>query len=95
MIITLPLLVLYPIAIQYKRGGVWKSLLPLYVLAGLYDVFANYTEWSFLFGLPKKKDYTVSKRIKSMIESPDVPSRTEFAKGIQAYLDFFEPDGKH
>jgi hypothetical protein len=95
MIISALLLVLYPIAIQVKRGGLWYVLFPLTKIAFWLDVLANYTEWAFVFGWPKKGDYTISKRLRWMAEYAPHESQRQFAKMVQVYLDAMEHDGKH
>ena len=94
MILSAALLMLYPVAIQVKRGGAWRLLAPLTALAFVLDVVANYTEWAFCFGWPRESDYTISKRLRTMQATAD-PARAEFAHAVQVYLDAFEPDGKH
>lgn len=93
MIASLLLVLFYPVAIQYKRGGAWYLLLPLVVLVLLLDVVANYTEWAIVFGFPKNA-HTVSQRLKQMLND-EVISRRVFAYNVQAFLDACEPDGKH
>lgn len=84
----------YPTAIQVKRGGIWYCLLPLTLIVWALDVVANYTEWALIFGWPKKGDYTITARIKSM-HTDEFESRRNLAKAIQVYLDACEPDGEH
>lgn len=86
----------YPVAIQFKRGGFWLILAPLALAVWLIDVLANYIELPLVFGWPKRSDYTITARIKTMQSDPEeLPSRRELARLIQVYLDACEPDGKH
>lgn len=85
----------YPIVIQYKRGGLWWFLAIPGIFIWLLDVIANYTEWVLVFGWPKKKDITITNRLKSMAIEDVFESRRLFAKGILTVLDACEPDGKH
>lgn len=96
MILTAPLFIVYPYLIKFKRKK-WFYL-PLAVLAAfatVYDIILNYTEWWFLFGKPPKGAYTISKRLKWMIDNDPIPSRREFARLCYVYLDANEDDGKH
>jgi hypothetical protein len=94
VILTVFTAITYPVVIQYKRGGLWQVLAPFAAAVLLVDVLASYTEWSLIFGPPKKGDHTITQRIKTM-HSEESPSRREFARLVQVYLDACEPDGKH
>lgn len=95
MILSAICLVLYPIAIQYKRGGWYRLLTPLTLAVAALDILANYTEWWFAFGKPPEKAVTISKRIRWMIDNAPHESQREFARMVQVFLDAFEQDGRH
>lgn len=95
MIVTAATAILYPFAIQYKRGGLWMLLTPLTLVTAVLDVIANYTEIAFVFGKPVEKDYTITRRFRRMEESDPLPSRREFAKLVNTFLHACEFDGRH
>ena len=94
MILTAFTAVAFPVAIQYKQGGLYWLLAPLGLLVWVVDVVANYTELALIFGWPVAGDYTISARIRRMRTSSH-DSRRELAALLQTYLDACEPDGKH
>jgi len=94
MILTAFTAVAYPVAIQYKRRGLFWLLAPLGLLVWLIDVLANYTELAIVFGWPEDGDHTISARVRRMRTSP-LESRRALAELLQVYLDACEPDGKH
>ena len=64
---TILLILLYPIAIQYERGGWWRVMAPVTLLALAIDVIANYTELALLtWDFPMKGEYTFSTRCKRL-----------------------------
>jgi hypothetical protein len=66
--VSLFLMILYPIAIQGLRGGLWRVLLPLTVVAWVVDVVANYTELALLtWDFPRKGEHTFSTRCERLI----------------------------
>lgn len=94
MILTTITALAYPLAIQYKRGGLWRVLAPFGLLVWLIDVLANYTEMALVFDWPHKGDHTITARVRRMRTSP-LKSRRELAALLQVYLDACEPDGVH
>ena len=51
------LFLLYPIAVQFERGGWWLLLAPITLLTLLLDVVCNYTELALLtWDLPQKRE---------------------------------------
>lgn len=90
---SLLLALLYPIAIQYERGGWWRILLPVTLLALAIDVLANWTELAIVFGLPRRGEWTFSKRLRRLSLLPGW--RSTAARWCIAYTDFFDPDGYH
>jgi hypothetical protein len=96
MIFSLPLLAVYPYVIKFKRKTWYSPVLAIFAgLATLYDILLNYTEWWFIFGKPQKGQYTISKRLKWMMENDPLPARREFARIVFVYLDAGEDDGEH
>lgn len=91
---SLLLLILYPIAIQFERGGLWRVLLPVTLLTLLIDVIANYTELALLtWDRPAKGEYTFSTRIKRLQYYSGW--RGKFARLVRDYTNFFDPQGDH
>lgn len=95
MVLTTATAFLYPRVIQYKRGGwrKWVLSIPACITLVL-DIIANHTELAWIFGWPEKGDYTITRRIRRMLNDP-IPARAALARGVQVYLDACEPDGKH
>jgi hypothetical protein len=90
---SLLLLILYPIAIQYERKGWWYVVLPITFVAALINVIANYTELSLIYGLPRKGEYTLSNRLWRLSQLPGW--RGNLADWMVKYTDRFDPDGFH
>lgn len=92
--LSLLLALLYPLAIQYRRGGVFQILLPITVFALLVDVIANYTELALLtWDFPHAREYTFSQRLMRL--RFDFGWRGAVANRIIPLLNFFDPTGKH
>ncbi|NBP16767.1 hypothetical protein EBU95_20670 [bacterium] len=88
------LIILYPIAIQYERGGIWNILLPITFITLLIDVIANYTELALLtLDFPQSGEYTFSDRL----------VRIQYAEGwtgfigrnVAAYCNYWAPNHNH
>lgn len=94
MILTAITAITFPVAIQYKQGGLYWLLAPLALLVWVVDVVANYTELALIFGWPEEGDHTISARVRRMRTSP-IEARRDLAALLQTYLDACEPDGKH
>lgn len=91
---SLLLLVLYPFAIQFERGGWWRLLFPVTLLALIVDVWCNYTELALLtWDRPAKGEYTFSTRIKRLQYYPGW--RGGFARLVRDYTNFFDPQKDH
>lgn len=91
---SLILLCLYPLAIQYQRGGWFKLLLPITLFALVIDVIANYTELALLtWDFPKEKEYTFSERLVRL--QYDTSWSGKIAKPIVKYCNYFSPNGNH
>lgn len=95
MIVTATTALLFPFVIQVKRGGLYRLLAPLTLVTAVLDVIANYTEVAFVFGMPEKGDYTITRRFRRMEESDPLQSRRDFAKMVNTFLHACEPDGEH
>ena len=88
------LALLYPLAVQYERGGWWKLLAPLTLVTLLLDVVLNYTELALLtWDRPLSGEWTFSTRLKRL--QTDRGWRGVLARYVVVYLNFFAPDGKH
>jgi hypothetical protein len=91
---SLLLALLYPLAVQYERGGWWRVLAPVTLFALVIDIIGNYTELALLtWDFPKRGEYTFSTRLKRL--QYDLSWRGELAQSIVAYLNYFAPNGKH
>lgn len=91
---SLLLLVLYPIAIQFERGGWWRLLFPITLLALIVDVVANYSELALLtWDWPAKGEYTFSTRCLRLQYYDTWGGKV--ARCVKAYTNYFDPDGKH
>lgn len=91
---SLLLALLYPIAIQYERGGWWYLLAPVTLLALLIDVVANYTELALLtWDLPRRGEWTFSTRCKRL--QHDQGWRGRIARLVKDYTNFWDPQRDH
>lgn len=96
MIFTTATAVGYGVVIQYKRGGLYRALVPFAVVVLVLNVLANFVELPLIFGRPRRGEWTISRRVKRMINDPaEAPARRELARMVQVFLDACEPDGKH
>lgn len=87
--------VLYAIGIQYLRGGWWRLLLPITVIAAILDVLLNYSLFALLtWDRPQAKELTFSQRLNRLATYIDW--RGVLARWIAKYLlDWADPRGKH
>ena len=86
---TLLLILFYPLAIQYERGGWWSVLKPLAFIIAIIDIAANYTELALLtWDFPKHKEYTFSKRCKRLIHLDSWAGTV--GRITQVYCNFFD-----
>lgn len=84
------LALLYPLAVQYERGGWWKLLAPVTLFALVIDIVANYTELALLtWDFPMQGEYTFSTRLKRL--QRERGWRGSLARPIVVYLNFFYP----
>lgn len=95
MISLLLLWPLYIVGIQYERGGWWRVLLPVTLVAAALDVILNYTELALLtWDKPRHGEYTFSMRLERLQRRGDW--RGKLARFIEKYmLGPFDPDGYH
>lgn len=89
---TILLWVLYPIAIQYERGGWWYLVAPITFIAWVVDVIANCTELSLLF-LEFPREPTFSQRLSRLVRSTGW--RSDLARRIAPVLNQIAPSGSH
>lgn len=91
---TLLLALLYPLAVQYERGGWWRIVAPVTALALLIDVLANYTELSLaMWECPKRGEWTFSIRLERLVREQGW--RGDIARPVSNILNFIAPSGKH
>lgn len=82
------LLLLYPIAIQYEVRR-WP-IKYLYWFTGLVDIVANYTELVLLtMDFPEQGEYTFSKRL-FRLQTGNWFNRL-WARAVIPYLNYFQP----
>lgn len=85
---------LYPVAVQYTRGGWWQLLAPVTLFALMVDIIANYTELALLtWDRPANGEWTFSTRLKRL--QFDLGWRGTLVKPVIVYLNYFDPTGKH
>lgn len=88
------LFALYPIAVQYERGGWCKLLFPLYMVAGLLSAYLNYTTFAFYtWDAPRKGENTFSQRCERLVGEPGL--RGVFARLVARYTNRFDPSPPH
>lgn len=91
---TLLLIMLYPIAVQYERGGWWRVVAPITVLALVIDVAANHTELSLaVWEWPRAGEWTFSTRLERLIREQGW--RGDVARPVARILNFIAPSGRH
>ena len=88
------LALLFPVAIQYERGGVWLIVLPVTLLAYCVDVLANYTELALLtWDWPRKYEFTFSQRLFRLTRNDDW--RGAATRPVARVLNLMAPSGRH
>lgn len=86
---SLILFILYPIAVQFERGGWWRLLAPVTLFALVIDVIANYTELALItWDYPQKGEFTFSTRLVRL--KKDAGWRGIMARKIAIYLNYFD-----
>jgi len=87
---TLLLILLYPVAVQYERGGFWRLLFPVTFLALIIDVIANWTELSVAFWeLPRMGEWTFSTRLERLVHG--MGWRSDIARFVARQLNAIYP----
>ena len=88
------LAVLYPIAVQYERGGNCRWLFPFYAAAGLLSTLVNFT-WLTLItrDLPRKREITTSQRCERLVYADGFSGA--LARAIARYTNRFDPTPPH
>lgn len=88
------LTVVYPLGIQYERGGWFRVLLPFYALAAVLSVTVNVTWFSLVvWELPRKGEITTSQRCERLVFSSGWPG--VLARSIARYTNLFDPTPPH
>lgn len=90
---SLLLMLLYPVAIQYERGGGWRLLAPITLVAAAINVLVNYTEMALIYDLPRKGEWMLSRRLWRLSYFPGWRGR--LATWMIFYTGRFDPDGVH
>lgn len=91
---TLLLALLYPLAVQYERGGWWRVLAPITFIALVVDVIANYTELAIaMWDFPRRGEWTFSQRLVRLTGSHGW--RGKVAREIAHWLNRIAPSGRH
>ena len=82
------LALLYPIAVQYERGGLWRVVMPITLVTLIIDVIANFTELALLtWDYPRVGEYTFSDRLLRLQHNEDW--RGIIARVVVRYCNFF------
>lgn len=87
---------LYIIGVQYERGGWWRLVAPITLIALALDVLLNFTELALLmWDWPRDRyELTFSNRLKRLVL--DGGWRGAFARFVaNRMLNPFAPNGKH
>lgn len=95
-LIYLPLILLamYAAYIQHNRGGMWRALELIGLVATPLDIYLNYTTFTFYFWeRPANKAYTFSKQIALL--QYDTGWRGVIARGVKRLLNAIDPKHNH
>jgi hypothetical protein len=90
---TLLLALLYPLAVQYERGGWWRLVAPVTLFTLLIDVIATHSELALICGWPRKGEWTFSTCLLRLRYRGDLVGK--LCRGVIDYLNFWAPDGRH
>ena len=92
--LPIALFTLYPLAVQYERGGWWKLLFPLYALAGVLSAYLNYTTFVlYTMDQPRKGENTFSQRCERLVGEATL--RGVIARAVARYTNRFDPTPPH
>lgn len=86
---------LYAVGIQYLRGGWWRFLVPITVVAAVLDVLLNYSLFAAMtLDWPRRGELTFSQRLNRLVTNADWRGRA--ARWTAKYmLDWIAPGGRH
>ena len=88
--LTSGLFLLFPLAVQYERGGWFRIVAPITFIALLIDVLANYTELALLtWDFPRRGEYTFSNRLRRLQYNNDW--RGVLARPVVRFLIWIMP----
>lgn len=88
---TLILALLYPLAVQYKRGGWWLLVAPVTFAALIIDIWCNYTELALItLDFPARGEWTFSTRLQRLQYYHGW--RGTFARACRDYCNYFDKD---
>ena len=88
------LLLLYAITIQYERGGAWRVFGIVGIIALPLDALLNYTELALLtWDFPKQGEWTFSTRLRRLQYNTDW--RGDPARLLVLFLNWIAPSGQH
>lgn len=88
------LFALYPLAVQYERGGWCTLLFPLYAAAGLLSAYLNYTTFvPYTWDVPRKGENTFSQRCERLVF--DEGWRGVIARLVAAFTNRWDPTSPH
>jgi hypothetical protein len=91
---TIILALMYPLAVQYERGGWWLVLAPFTFIVLVLDIVANYTELAlFTWDFPRQYEYTFSTRLVRLRRAPGW--RGVVCSKVANILDALAPGGRH
>lgn len=92
--LPLVLAILYIPAIQHERGGGWKWMAPVTIVAVVLDAYLNYTTFAaYTWDSPRKQEYLFSQRCKRLVF--DKGWRGLIARLVARYTNKFDPTPPH
>jgi hypothetical protein len=91
--VTLLLIILYPIAVQYERGGLWRLLAPVTLFTLAIYVIATHSELALICGWPRKGEWTFSTCLLRLRYRGDLVGK--LCRVVIRYLNFGAPNGRH
>ena len=87
--------ILYAVGIQYLRGGVWRAVLPITLVAAVLDVLLNYTLFAIMtLDFPRRGEWTFTQRLGRLVTYANWQGKA--ARWTAKYLlDWVDPRGQH